>query len=80
MKTMKKIVAILAVALLLCSMLPLSVMAAAGDTHVVSFSSISGSVQYADETHDLGGGISLHSTKCHINTQLRIYSSSSNNF
>ena len=79
MKTMKKIVAILAVALMLCSILPLSVFAAAGDTYVVNFSSISGSVQYADETHDLGGGISLHITKCHINTQLRIYSSASNN-
>ena len=33
MKTMKKIVAILAVALLLCSMLPLSVMAADGDVY-----------------------------------------------
>ena len=76
---MRKIVAIVAAVLMLLSVMPIAAFAAAGDTHTVTFSSISGSVQYADETHDLGGGISLHITKCHINTQLRIYSSSSNN-
>ena len=48
MKTMKKIVAILAVALLLCSMLPLSVMAA--DTTVVFELGANGSASHNDGT------------------------------
>ena len=79
MKTIQKLVAILAVAMMLCSMLPLSATAATGNTYTVDFSSITGSVQYADETHDLGGNLSLHINQCHINTQLRIYSNNTNN-
>ena len=37
------------------------------------------SVQYADETHDLGNGVTLNIKNCHINGQLRIYSSATNN-
>lgn len=48
MKTMKKIVAILAVALLLCSVLPLSVMAA--DTEIVFNLGANGSATHADGT------------------------------
>ena len=44
------------------------------------FSTFSGSsTQYAEETHDLGSGVSLSVVKCHVNQQLRIYSSSTNN-
>ena len=45
-----------------------------------SFSSFSGtSVQYAEETHDLGGGVTINIKDCNINDQLRIYSSSTHN-
>ena len=77
MKTMKKIVAILAVALMLCSILPLSVFAA--DTTVsYDFSTFSGSsTQYAQQSHDLGNGLNVSMVGCHINTQLRFYNSQS---
>ncbi len=51
-------------------------------TITCDFSSVSGSVQYADETHTFTNGantLTLDITKCHINGQLRIYSSSTNN-
>ena len=50
-----------------------------GNKVEVNFSSIEGSVQYADETHQLDETLSMHIIACHVNTQLRIYSSSSNN-
>ena len=44
------------------------------------FSLFSGtSVQNKEETHDLGGGVIINIAGCHINTQLRIYSSNENN-
>ena len=53
------------------------------DTFTYAFSSFTGtSTQYANETHDLGGGISLNINKCHLRAdygELRIYSSSTNN-
>ena len=47
-------------------------------TESADFSTISGSVQYAEETHTFGG-ITLNIVNCHINTQLRIYSSTTYN-
>ena len=77
MKTMKKIVAILAVALMLCSILPLSVFAAES-TVSYDFSTFSGSsTQYAQQSHDLGNGLNVSMVGCHINTQLRFYNSQS---
>ena len=53
----------------------------AGQTLVetCTFSSITGSVQYATETHEITDHVSMDIQDCHINTQLRIYSSSTNN-
>lgn len=53
----------------------------AGETLVENraFSSITGSVQYATETHKITDHVSMDIQNCHINTQLRIYSSTQNN-
>ena len=48
-------------------------------TTTFNFSTISGSVQYANETHKLTDDLTINIVDCHINTQLRIYSSASNN-
>lgn len=48
-------------------------------TETINFSNISGSVQYAEETHKLSDNLTINIKNCHINTQLRIYSSASNN-
>ncbi len=48
-------------------------------TVTYDFSTITGSVQYAKETHVLGEACTLTIESCHINTQLRIYSSTTNN-
>lgn len=51
-------------------------------TITCNFSSVTGSVQYANETHTFTNNantLTLDITKCHINTELRIYSSSTNN-
>ena len=44
----------------------------------IDFSTVTGSVQYATENHTFGE-LTLHIESCHINQQLRIYSSSTNN-
>ncbi len=44
---------------------------------VIDFSTYTAGVQYAEETHTLDENITMHITECHLNTQLRIYSSSS---
>ena len=44
----------------------------------IDFSTVTGSVQYATEDHTFGE-LTLHTESCHINQQLRIYSSSTNN-
>ena len=75
MKTMKKIVAILAAVLMLCSILPMAVFAAES-TVSYDFSTFSGSsTQYAQQSHDLGNGLNVGMVGCHINTQLRFYNS-----
>ena len=49
-------------------------------TKSVTFSNYTAGTQYADnEKHDLGDGLVIYTTKCHFTTQLRIYSSSTNN-
>lgn len=48
-------------------------------TETINFSNISGSVQYAKETHKLSDNLTINIENCHINTQLRIYSPASNN-
>ena len=49
-------------------------------TFTYDFSTFSGtSEQYKTETHDLGEGVVLNIEQCHLNKQLRIYSSSSHN-
>ena len=44
----------------------------------VDFSTVTDSVQYAEESHTFGA-LTLNIVSCHINAQLRIYSSASNN-
>lgn len=49
-------------------------------TKNVTFSDYTAGTQYAEnEKHDLGDGLVIYTTKCHFTTQLRIYSSASNN-
>lgn len=44
----------------------------------IDFKTVTGSVQYATEDHTFGE-LTLHIESCHINQQLRIYSSATNN-
>ena len=77
MKTMKKIVAILAVALMLCSILPLSVFAADAETIKYTISSYPAGTQYKAETHELDEYLTvITNTRCHFTTELRIYAPS----
>lgn len=49
-------------------------------TKNVTFSDYTAGTQYAEnEKHDLGDGLVIYTTACHFTTQLRIYSSSTNN-
>lgn len=49
-------------------------------TKSVTFSEYTAGSQYAEnEKHDLGDGLVIYTTKCHFTSQLRIYSSSTNN-
>ena len=49
-------------------------------TKNVTFSNYTAGTQYAEnEKHDLGDGLVIYTTACHFTTQLRIYSSASNN-
>lgn len=49
-------------------------------TKNVTFSDYTAGTQYAEnEKHDLGDGLVIYTTACHFTTQLRIYSSASNN-
>ena len=83
MQVWKKVLStLLALALLLscCPAITLTASAADAISFSYSFSSFSGkSTQYAKETHNLGNGVYLDLESCHINTQLRIYSSNTNN-
>ena len=77
MKTMKKIVAILAVALMLCSILPLSVFAADAETIKYTISNYPAGTQYKAEAHKLDDYLTVHTnTRCHFTTELRIYAPS----
>ena len=77
MKTMKKIVAILAVALMLCSILPLSVFAADAETIKYTISSYPAGTQYKAETHELDEYLTvITNTRCHFTSELRIYAPS----
>ena len=38
-----------------------------------------GASEAINERHDLGGGLVIYTTKCHFTSELRIYSSTSNN-
>ena len=75
---LKKLTAIF---LSICVVLSLtSVISFAADTTATyTFSNYTGSVQYAEEQHELDDNLTLDIKDCHINTQLRIYSSASNN-
>ena len=49
-------------------------------TKNVTFSDYTAGTQYAEnEKHDLGDGLVIYTTACHFTTQLRIYSSATNN-
>ena len=49
-------------------------------TKSVTFSNYPAGTQYANnEKHDLGDGLVIYTTKCHFTSELRIYSSASNN-
>ena len=49
-------------------------------TKSVTFSNYTAGTQYANnEKHDLGDGLVIYTTKCHFTSELRIYSSSTNN-
>lgn len=49
-------------------------------TKSVTFSNYTAGTQYAvNEKHDLGNGLVIYTTECHFTSELRIYSSSSNN-
>lgn len=49
-------------------------------TKSVTFSEYTAGSQYApSEKHDLGGGLVIYTTKCYFTSELRIYSSSTNN-
>lgn len=49
-------------------------------TKSVTFSNYTAGTQYAEnEKHDLGDGLVIYTTLCHFTTELRIYSSSTNN-
>ena len=77
MKTMKKIVAIMAVALMLCSILPLSVFAADAETIKYTISSYPAGTQYKAETHELDEYLTvITNTRCHFTSELRIYAPS----
>ena len=81
---MKKILSVLLVALMLLGMAPWAPIhadaAAAGDTVTYTFSSYAAGAQYAkNEEHVLDSDVTVETNDCHFTTQLRIYSSSSNN-
>ena len=49
-------------------------------TKSVTFSNYTAGTQYAEnEKHDLGDGLVIYTTDCHFTSELRIYSSSTNN-
>lgn len=49
-------------------------------TKSVTFSGYAAGTQYAkNEKHDLGDGLVIYTTECHFTSELRIYSSSTNN-
>ena len=65
---------------ILCCLLVVVNGYAAEVTKSVTFSSYAAGTQYAkNEKHDLGDGLVIYTTDCHFTTQLRIYSSASNN-
>lgn len=81
---MKRILSILLVALMLVGMLPMQAFhahaATAGETVTYTFSSYTAGTQYAkNEEHVLDSDVTVVTNDCHFTTQLRIYSSSSNN-
>lgn len=82
---MKKILSLLLVALMIVGMLPLNAIhahaaAAAGDSVTYTFSSYTAGAQYAkNEEHVLDSDVTVVTNDCHFTTQLRIYSSSTNN-
>ena len=49
-------------------------------TKKVTFSDYTAGTQYAkNEKHDLGDGLVIYTTDCHFTSELRIYSSTTNN-
>lgn len=65
---------------ILCCLLAVVNGTAEGVTKSVTFSNYSAGKQYAkNEKHDLGDGLVIYTTDCHFTTQLRIYSSATNN-
>lgn len=77
---MKKFISALLVVMMLVSMLPANVFAAA-ETFSYDFSAFSGtSTQYAEETHALSNDVTLYMKGCHINTQLRVYGTQTGQF
>ncbi len=81
---MKKVLSILLVALLLVGMLPMQALhihaATAGESVTYTFSNYTAGTQYAkNEEHVLDNDVTVLTNDCHFTTQLRIYSSSTNN-
>ena len=74
MKTMKKIVAIVAAVLMLLSVMPIAAFAADAETIKYTISSYPAGTQYKAETHELDEYLTvITNTRCHFTTELRIY-------
>ena len=77
MKTMKKIVAIVAAVLMLLSVMPIATFAADAETIKYTISSYPAGTQYKAETHELDEYLTvITNTRCHFTTELRIYAPS----
>ncbi len=76
---MKKVLSILLAAMLILGMLPATALAAE-ETVTYTFSNYTAGTQYAkNEEHELDDVVTVVTNDCHFTSQLRIYSSSTNN-
>ena len=77
----KRIISLILMLTLLVSSLVVGAITASAEetTATYTFSEYPAGVQYVAETHELDDNITLDIEDCHLTTQLRIYSSSTNN-
>jgi len=82
-KLFKSLTSLLLVVVMIASLLPVipvTVNAADTETVTYTFSSYTAGTQYAEgEEHELDDKLTITTTQCHFTTQLRIYSSTTNN-